>query len=266
MSALLGGRSMSKGFIKVYREIQEHWIWQDSQKLKWWLDIIMMANIKDNKMLKGNSLVTIRRGTFHTSEVSLSTRWNVSRKTVTSFLGLLVEDGMITVEKDRNGTTIEVLNYKAYQDKNGQVGTAEVATDVTEDVAEEVAANVAQLKKEKNVKNERNKDSSRFTPPTLEEVIAYCKERANSVDPNRFIDFYTAKGWMVGKNKMKDWKAAVRNWEKSSNTYNSNTTVTSKVQQMNQGMYQHDWDFDELEKKQRERITKIVNEKGGAND
>lgn len=54
----------------------------------------------------------------------------------------------------------------------------------------------------------------RFTPPTLEEVVAYCRERNNGIDPQRFIDFYSAKGWMIGKNKMKDWKAAVRTWEK----------------------------------------------------
>ena len=56
--------------------------------------------------------------------------------------------------------------------------------------------------------------STRFTPPTLEEVTAYCKERNNNVDPERFIDFYASKGWMVGSNKMKDWKACVRTWEK----------------------------------------------------
>jgi len=53
----------------------------------------------------------------------------------------------------------------------------------------------------------------RFVPPTLDEVTAYCRERGNGVDPETFIDFYTSKGWMVGKNAMKDWKAAVRGWE-----------------------------------------------------
>ena len=50
-------------------------------------------------------------------------------------------------------------------------------------------------------------------PPTLAEVTAYCRERQNAVDPQRFIDYYTANGWKVGKNSMKDWKAAVRTWE-----------------------------------------------------
>ena len=67
---------------------------------------------------------------------------------------------------------------------------------------------------------EKTKTASRFLPPTLEEVAAYCLERNNSVSPERFIDYYTANGWKVGKNKMKDWKAAVRSWEK--NGYNDN--------------------------------------------
>jgi len=53
-----------------------------------------------------------------------------------------------------------------------------------------------------------------FSPPTVEQVTEYCAERKNSVDPQKFVDFYTCKGWMVGKNKMRDWKSAVRTWEK----------------------------------------------------
>lgn len=56
----------------------------------------------------------------------------------------------------------------------------------------------------------------RFTKPTVDEIRAYCLERKNNVDPQNFYDFYEAKGWMVGKNHMKDWRASVRTWEKSS--------------------------------------------------
>jgi len=52
-----------------------------------------------------------------------------------------------------------------------------------------------------------------FHPPNLDDVKEYCLERNNSVDPYKWFDFYEAKGWMIGKNKMKDWKAAVRTWE-----------------------------------------------------
>lgn len=56
--------------------------------------------------------------------------------------------------------------------------------------------------------------ASRFTRPSVEEVAEYCRERGNSVDAEHFVDYYNANGWKVGKNPMKDWRAAVRNWEK----------------------------------------------------
>lgn len=58
------------------------------------------------------------------------------------------------------------------------------------------------------------KDSKRFVKPSIAEVADYCRERGNAVDPERFWNFYESKGWMVGKSKMKDWKACVRTWEK----------------------------------------------------
>ena len=79
------------------------------------------------------------------------------------------------------------------------------------------AKHAKEKEKEKEKEKTKEKDNIRaraFTPPSVEEVTAYCKERGNRVDPNRFVDFYTSKGWMVGKTKMKDWKACVRNWER----------------------------------------------------
>ena len=62
--------------------------------------------------------------------------------------------------------------------------------------------------------NNKGGKSSRFIPPTVEEVREYCLERGNNVDAQCFVDFYSSKGWYVGKSKMKDWKASVRTWEK----------------------------------------------------
>jgi len=66
---------------------------------------------------------------------------------------------------------------------------------------------------EKSREEKKGAKSTRFVPPTPKEVEEYCKQRGNNVQPNKFVNFYTAKGWYVGKNKMKDWKAAVRTWE-----------------------------------------------------
>lgn len=63
-----------------------------------------------------------------------------------------------------------------------------------------------------DIKENTKEKSARFTPPTVEEVKAYASEHGCKIDAERFVDFYASKGWMVGKTKMKDWKAAVRNW------------------------------------------------------
>ena len=69
------------------------------------------------------------------------------------------------------------------------------------------------IPKPKKVKNQQ------FVPPTVEEVETYCKERKNNVDAENFVDFYESKGWLVGKTKMKNWKACVRTWERNNPNY-----------------------------------------------
>lgn len=77
--------------------------------------------------------------------------------------------------------------------------------------------------KEKEKEKEKENDSIEadkpptrhlFSPPSVEEVQAYCVEKGYNVDPERFVDYYTSNGWKVGRNPMKDWKAAVRSWER----------------------------------------------------
>lgn len=106
----------------------------------------------------------------------------------------------------------------------------------TESKASEREQTEAKMPKEKE--NEKENDikennltvvkekRQRFSPPTADEVKAYCQERGNHVDHQRFVDFYTAKGWRVGNNQMKDWKAAVRTWEQRDNITPLNTGQT----------------------------------------
>ena len=69
--------------------------------------------------------------------------------------------------------------------------------------------------KDNSTKENITKDIKRFMSPSLQEVKEYCLERENGIDAERFINFYESKGWMIGKNKMKCWKSAVRTWEKN---------------------------------------------------
>jgi len=63
-------------------------------------------------------------------------------------------------------------------------------------------------------RTEKENPKGRFAPPSLNEVTSYCLSRENSIDPESFVNFYESKGWMIGKNKMKSWKACVVTWEK----------------------------------------------------
>lgn len=67
-----------------------------------------------------------------------------------------------------------------------------------------------------------SKPTKKFSPPTLQDVQAYCKERNNTVDAEHFLAYYQANGWKVGKNPMKDWRAAVRTWERNRSTTSAN--------------------------------------------
>ena len=90
-----------------------------------------------------------------------------------------------------------------------------------------------------NVNVNANVKRSVFIPPTVEEVRAYCQERGNNVDPEKFVDFYESKGWMIGKNKMKDYKAAIRHWERDEKK------KAPKTYQFKQRSY----DFNDLERR-----------------
>lgn len=74
---------------------------------------------------------------------------------------------------------------------------------------------------------DEKKPRTRFVKPTVEEIRSYCQERNNGIDPERFFDFYESKGWVVGKQPMKDWKACIRTWEKSANNSQKQSEETS---------------------------------------
>ena len=75
--------------------------------------------------------------------------------------------------------------------------------------------NAGESETDNNIEKKKCKEE-KFVVPSIGEIEHYCAERNNAIDPKKFFDFYQAKGWMIGKNRMKDWKAAVRTWEGNS--------------------------------------------------
>lgn len=106
---------------------------------------------------------------------------------------------------------------------------------------ENVNDNVNDIK-ENTLKSVKEK---RFAPPNPEDVREYCREKGLSVDADRFVDFYESKNWYVGKNKMKDWKAAVRNWARSQRQ-ESTAKGTEKPRNRFDNFQQREYDYDAL--------------------
>ena len=122
-----------------------------------------------------------------------------------------------------------------------------------------------------------SESKSRFCPPTVEEVAAYCEERKNGIDPQRFCDFYSAKNWMIGKTKMKDWKACVRTWEaRSKQEFMDHEYTAEQMEKMKTGtlgelkallrkpqdkLMENDYDFSqEATKKREEQDQKLLDD------
>ena len=205
---------MAQGWISVHRSLQCHWLWSEKpfSKGQAWIDMLMMANHADKKFLLGSELVEVKTGSFITSELKLMERWGWSKAKVRNFLEVLQTDGMLVKISDKKKTTITIENYSVYQDSQTTERPVKDHAQTTERPQKDTNNNV---NNDNNVNNNNNK--GRFTPPTVEEVAEYCQQRKNNISPEAFIDYYTSKGWMIGKNKMKDWKSAVRNWERRQN-------------------------------------------------
>ena len=100
-------------------------------------------------------------------------------------------------------------------DKKTIVFDAESMVSDSESMVSEEKPNITITEKETIKETIKDKEKrTRFVAPSLDEVKDYCHERGNNIDPETFIDFYAAKGWKVGNQPMKDWKACVRTWEK----------------------------------------------------
>ena len=116
-----------------------------------------------------------------------------------------VEEKSMLGIKSNKAYTLDVSKMDTECIQNGYIGKDSIG---------KVSIDKNSIDKDSKGESARGEKAKRFYPPTLDEVKQQCEERKNNIDPRAFIDFYSSKGWMIGKNRMKDWKAAVRTWER----------------------------------------------------
>lgn len=109
---------MDNGWVSLHRKFEDNWLWKEKRvfsKAEAWIDILFRANHKDAKIVLGNELIMVQRGSFITSEIKLMKYWKWSKSKLRSFLFLLESDGMIKKISDTKKTTLTVVNYNDYQ-------------------------------------------------------------------------------------------------------------------------------------------------------
>jgi hypothetical protein len=181
-----------QGWIKLHRQILE-WEWySDNNCFRLFLHLLLKANHKE-KRFKG---IELKVGSIVTSRDLLARETGLSSQQIRTALTKLISTNEITSVTSSQGTIIQIVSYEKYQV-------------TTNEITNEQPTSNQQSTTNNNVKNEK-----KFIIPTFNDVLEYCMQNNLDVDGVKFINFYESKGWMVGKNKMKDWKAAIRTWVK----------------------------------------------------
>lgn len=158
---------MDKWWIKLSTQIQEHWIWKNHEYAYAWIDLLMMVNRSDNKLMVDNELITIKRGQRLTSICKLSERWGWSRNKTYKFILALEKDGMLKRKSTTHYTILTIVNYGKYQDKVATVSTTK-STTVDTTKGQHLEHNIRRDKKDKRIKEE--------APPISDETAALEEE------------------------------------------------------------------------------------------
>jgi DNA-binding transcriptional MerR regulator len=184
------------GWIKIHRKFLD-WEWfNKSEAVHLFMYLVLKANHKDGQW-QG---IDIKKGQFVTSFGKISIDTGISLQTIRTLLKKFEKTNEINIQTTNKFTIVTLCKYECYQQENEPTNTQ--------------LTNEQQTTNKQLTTNKNNKNEKKFIIPTFNDVLEYCMQNNLDVDGVKFINFYESKGWMVGKNKMKDWKAAIRTWVK----------------------------------------------------
>lgn len=191
---------MRGDWIRLHRQVIDSQVFSDHKLLAVWIWCLCKAGYK-TRFFQGQK---VEPGQFVTGRQAGSESLGMSPSAFYRSLQKLQDWGQIKLEANSKWTTVTICNWRTYQDDSSAARTA------SEQRADSERTQEKKVKKVKKVHSAR---------PSLAEVQDYCRERGNRVDAEHWYDHYESNGWLVGKSPMKNWKAAVRTWEKNGNRY-----------------------------------------------
>ncbi len=195
---------MNGGWIKVYRKIMDCTIWKEKpfSTGQAWIDLLLEANHEPKEVEINGKKIMCNRGETVRSLETWAFRWGWTKSKVFRFFERLRRETMIETRSERSAKHINILNYNTYQERrNDNRNEIETATETKQEV------------KKKRSKENTHNGGDKFSPPSPAEVSDYAKSIDFILNGEEFVDYYQSRGWMIGKNRMKDWKAAVRTWK-----------------------------------------------------
>lgn len=178
-------------------------------------------HLKDtNLSLKAKGLLSLMLSLPNNWDYSVAGLTNIcleSKNTINDILNELEKNNYLIRKRIYKDGKICEWEYNIYESKNLHPKNEDIENEDIEnqDLENWDDNNILNNNEEKNIIINNNIPKEKFKKPTIEEIQEYCEERNNGINANYFYDFYESKGWYVGKNKVKDWKACVRTWERN---------------------------------------------------
>ena len=206
---------MAGRFIKLYDKILS-WEWfSHPNTLCLFIYLLLKAYYKDTTI--GGRV--IKRGQLVTSLPKISTDTGLSIQQIRTAMSHLISTGEITDQSNTHNRIITIVKYDDYQTSTDR-STDRQQTTNRQNNRQSTDKPTAYIESIEDIESNRkiekkNKSLTRFMVPTLDDITSYIREIGSSVDPEYFFDYYQSNGWTLkGGQKMKDWKATLRNWER----------------------------------------------------
>lgn len=221
----------NKGWIALYRSIEDSFLWKDKpfSKGQAWIDLLLLANHEDNKIMYQGEVITCERGTVNRSILSLAERWGWDRKTVRNFLKVLESDGMVTINATTHRTTITLINYGVYQDYGTTKRTTKRTTKSQQDGQQSPINN-----NDNNVNNENNiyiPSRSKHKYGTYNNVLLTDDEleklKGEYIDWENKIE-NLSEGIALKGYKYKSHYLAIRKWAENDNKKGKEELIVEK--------------------------------------
>ena len=197
-----------EGYIKVWRKFMQTSFYQDSYAVHLAIHLLLKANHKDMKITFNKKELEIKRGQCIVGRNKLHLETGISASTARNKLELLANVHFLDIKPNNKFSLVSICNYNGYQNVIGNFGQQNGQQKDNQRTTKGQPKDT--YNNDKNVKN----DKKITIPPDIKDVLSYCQERKNNVDAEAWYNHYEAKGWLIGKTKMVNWKAAVKTWEK----------------------------------------------------